>query len=126
MLLKLFMHLSMFCAAQELKTILDYGRKLSKYANDEDLIPGLGMPTLHGGPWDVENKKRDVREVFRVYVEEGVAREGAFTPQVGGRIREGGGREGGEGVLWMKGSQGSFTVYVEGGGWLGRELLHLR
>jgi hypothetical protein len=67
---------------QELKTLLDYGRKLSKYANDEDLIPGLGMPTLHGGPWDVETKKRDVREVFKTFVEEGVAREGAFTPQV--------------------------------------------
>jgi len=72
----------------ELKTILDYGRKLSKYANDEDLIPGLGMPTLHGGPWDVENKKRDVREVFKVYVEEGVAREGAFTPQLDADMKD--------------------------------------
>jgi hypothetical protein len=24
-------------------------------------IPGLGMPSIHNGPWDVESRRRDVR-----------------------------------------------------------------
>lgn len=49
---------------------------MGRYANEDDLVPGLGTPSIHGGPWDAEAKRRDVAEVFRIYVEEAVAREG--------------------------------------------------
>jgi hypothetical protein len=55
--------------------MLDYGRKLQRLANEDDLVPGLGLPTLHGGEWEGDAKRRDVREVFRAYTEEAVARE---------------------------------------------------
>lgn len=55
---------------------------MAKFANDDDLIPGLGMPSIHSGPWDMDTKRRDVRDVYRSYAEEVVGREGKFTPQV--------------------------------------------
>jgi hypothetical protein len=50
---------------QNLHHVLDYARKMAKFANDDDLIPGLGMPSIHNGPWDVESRRRDVKEVFK-------------------------------------------------------------
>lgn len=76
---------------QACNQILDYSRKLARYANDDDLIPGLSTPSIHGGPWDVDNKRRDVREVFRVFVQESVARA----------VRGGG--EGWGGGVWVGG-----------------------
>eukprot|EP00878_Enallax_costatus_P008337 GHUV01008715.1.p1 GENE.GHUV01008715.1~~GHUV01008715.1.p1 ORF type:complete len:884 (+),score=360.27 GHUV01008715.1:261-2912(+) len=73
---------------ENLNCILDYSRKMAKFANDDDLIPGLGMPSVHNGPWDVESSRRDIRGVYRVYTEEVVGREGKFTPQIEADLKE--------------------------------------
>ncbi|KAI8475724.1 MAG: hypothetical protein J3K34DRAFT_517150 [Monoraphidium minutum] len=70
------------------RLMLEYGRKLQRSANEDDLVPGLGLPSLHGGEWDAEAKSRDVREVFRMFTEEVVAREGAFTPAIDADLKE--------------------------------------
>eukprot|EP00877_Chromochloris_zofingiensis_P006644 jgi/Chrzof1/2232/Cz11g07180.t1_TIC110[v5.2] len=70
-----------FVVVDALHHVLDYSRKLANYANDDDLIPGLGMPSIHGGPWDADNRKRDVRDAYKLYVDESVARENRFTAQ---------------------------------------------
>ncbi|KAF6255592.1 hypothetical protein COO60DRAFT_1641425 [Scenedesmus sp. NREL 46B-D3] len=73
---------------ETLNHVLDYARKMAKFANDDDLIPGLGMPSIHNGPWDVESKRRDVKEAFKVFAEELVGREGRFTPQIEADLKE--------------------------------------
>uniref|UniRef100_A0A383VE54 Uncharacterized protein n=1 Tax=Tetradesmus obliquus TaxID=3088 RepID=A0A383VE54_TETOB len=73
---------------ETLSHVLDYARKMAKFANDDDLIPGLGMPSIHNGPWDVESRRRDVKEVFKVYAEEVVGREGRFNPQIEADLKE--------------------------------------
>jgi hypothetical protein len=55
--------------------MLDYGRKLQRLSNEDDLVPGLGLPSLHGGEWEGDGKRRDVREAYRMFAEESVARE---------------------------------------------------
>ncbi|KAF8060559.1 SULTR2 [Scenedesmus sp. PABB004] len=62
--------------------VLDYSRKMARLANDDDLVPGLGLPTIHGGPWDVETRRRDgVRRGG------GVAR-GGLTPAIDADLKE--------------------------------------
>ncbi|WIA15162.1 hypothetical protein OEZ85_001848 [Tetradesmus obliquus] len=73
---------------ETLSHVLDYARKMAKFANDDDLIPGLGMPSIHNGPWDVEARRRDVKEVFKVFAEEVVGREGRFNPQIEADLKE--------------------------------------
>ena len=41
--------------------MLDYSRKLAKYADEEDLMPGLGHVSLAGGVLAQEGKAREVR-----------------------------------------------------------------
>lgn len=55
------------CCLQHVGHILDYARKLARLAGEDDLVPGLGTPSIHGGPWDVEARRRDVREVYKIY-----------------------------------------------------------
>lgn len=45
----------------EVEYVLDYSRKLAKYANEEDLMPGLGHVNLSGGVFAQEGKAREVR-----------------------------------------------------------------
>ena len=45
----------------EVEYVLDYSRKLAKYANEEDLMPGLGHVNLSGGALAQEGKAREVR-----------------------------------------------------------------
>lgn len=71
-----------FVVVDALHHVLDYSRKLANYANDDDLIPGLGMPSIHGGPWDADNRKRDVRDAYKLYVDESVAREVSEHPEL--------------------------------------------
>ena len=37
--------------AEELGNVLTYSRHLATFANEEDLVPGLGPVTVHGGGW---------------------------------------------------------------------------
>jgi hypothetical protein len=48
--------LSCYLLLQIVHKTLDYSRKMAKFANDDDLIPGLGLPSIHGGAWDVDSK----------------------------------------------------------------------
>jgi hypothetical protein len=61
-------------STQAVNAMLDYGRKLQHLAGEDDLVPGLGMPSLRGGDWESEAKRRDVREVFRTFVDQSVDR----------------------------------------------------
>ncbi|KIY96976.1 hypothetical protein MNEG_10986 [Monoraphidium neglectum] len=73
---------------QVVRQMLDYGRKLQRFANEDDLVPGLGLPSIHGGEWEEESRRRDVVEVFRMFVDEVVAREGAFTPAIDSDLKD--------------------------------------
>ncbi len=55
--------------------MLEYGRKLQKLSNEDDLVPGLGLPSVHGGEWEGDAKRRDVKEAYRIFTEESVERE---------------------------------------------------
>jgi len=68
--------------------MLEYGRKLQRLSNEDDLVPGLGLPSLHGGEWEGADKRRDVKQAYRMFCEEVVAREGAFTPQIDADLKE--------------------------------------
>jgi hypothetical protein len=46
--------------ASEVEYVLDYSRKLVKYGNEEDMMPGLGSVSLLGGPLAQEGKAREV------------------------------------------------------------------
>ncbi len=59
---------------QEVQDAIEYGKRLVKFSNEDDLVPGLGLPTLHGGEFDAENRKREVKDLFRSFIEESVAR----------------------------------------------------
>ncbi len=45
---------------------LDYSRKLDRYSNEEDLIPGLGPVSLAGGALAEEARQRDLRDLYKV------------------------------------------------------------
>ncbi|KAF5843790.1 hypothetical protein DUNSADRAFT_5027 [Dunaliella salina] len=65
----------------EVSAALDYSRKLARYANEEDLIPGLGFVTLAGGPL-LETRARDLKELYKNYIEQRLESTGEFTPAV--------------------------------------------
>ena len=46
----------------EVSYVLDYSRKLAKYADEEDLMPGLGHVSLAGGVLAQEGKASEVRD----------------------------------------------------------------
>lgn len=46
--------------------VLEYSRKLAKYANEEDLVPGLGHVSLAGGALTQEGRQRDVKDLYKV------------------------------------------------------------
>ena len=63
----------------EVEDVLDYSRKLAKFADEEDLMPGLGHVSLAGGVLAQEGKAREVCEGGEVWggvlAQEGKARE---------------------------------------------------
>jgi len=65
----------------EVSAALDYSRKLAKYANEEDLIPGLGFVTLAGGQL-LETRARDLKELYKNYIEQRLESTGEFTPAI--------------------------------------------
>uniref|UniRef100_A0A7S0S6E9 Uncharacterized protein n=1 Tax=Chlamydomonas leiostraca TaxID=1034604 RepID=A0A7S0S6E9_9CHLO len=56
-------------AVAEVNEVLEYSRKLAKYANEEDLIPGLGPVTIAGGALAQEPRLRDLKDLYKAYVE---------------------------------------------------------
>ncbi|EFJ41589.1 hypothetical protein VOLCADRAFT_98450 [Volvox carteri f. nagariensis] len=67
---------------EEVDAVLEYDRKLVKYGSEDDLVAGLGMVTLHGGALDGEGRTRDLKDVFRLYLEEKLNRAGEFSAQM--------------------------------------------
>jgi len=69
-------------AVAELRAALDYGRKLERLAaEDDDPVPGLGMPSLVGGDFDPATeagaaKRRDVSDAYRLFLDQGAAAAG--------------------------------------------------
>ena len=45
--------------------MLQYSRDLEKMASDPDLPKGLGKVTIYGGRLEIDNKQRELRDVFR-------------------------------------------------------------
>ncbi|KAG2482678.1 hypothetical protein HYH03_018413 [Edaphochlamys debaryana] len=63
----------------EVSAVLDYSRKLVRFGSEDDLVAGLGMVTIHGGVLDAEGKGRELKDVYRIYLEEQLNREGEFS-----------------------------------------------
>ncbi|MEW5315412.1 MAG: hypothetical protein WDW38_006843 [Sanguina aurantia] len=68
--------------------IIDYSRKLQRLSNEDDLIPGLGMVTLTGGAFSEDVKGREVKDVFRAYVNERITVAGEVTPDLENEVKE--------------------------------------
>lgn len=66
----------------EVTAVLSYSRSLVRYGSEDDLVAGLGMVTLHGGQLDQEGRARDLKDVFRLYLEEQLARHNEFTAEL--------------------------------------------
>ena len=51
-------------------------------AADGQLVPGVGAPSLRGGSWDQPGgaRRRDARELYKAFAEEGANRLDAITP----------------------------------------------
>lgn len=73
---------------KELDAILEYNQKLLHYSGDEDLVPGIGAVSVRGGRFDSQERARDVKDVFRIYIQEYVNREGQFTPQLEANMKD--------------------------------------
>lgn len=68
-------------AVSELRSAVDYNRALAALKGDTELPPGLGAASVAGSEWEaVEGRSRDVRELFRVYLEEALVSSGQFSP----------------------------------------------
>lgn len=52
-------------AMAETKAALDYARRLQRFSNEDDLVPGLGLVTLAGGSLAGEGKAREIKDVYR-------------------------------------------------------------
>ncbi|PNW77802.1 hypothetical protein CHLRE_10g452450v5 [Chlamydomonas reinhardtii] len=63
----------------EVDALLEYERKLVRYGSEDDLVSGLGLVTIHGGALDVEGKGRDMKDVFRAWLEEKLNQAGEFS-----------------------------------------------
>lgn len=57
---------------------VEYSRKLAKYANEEDLIPGLGGVSVTGGPLADPTRARDLKDLYKAFIEERMESAGAF------------------------------------------------
>ncbi|GIL58607.1 hypothetical protein Vafri_13622 [Volvox africanus] len=67
---------------EQVDAVLEYSRKLVKYGSEDDLVAGLGMVTLHGGVLDAEGRSRDLKDVFRLHLEEKLNYAGEFSAEL--------------------------------------------
>mmetsp|Transcript_30974 Transcript_30974/g.68639 ORF Transcript_30974/g.68639 Transcript_30974/m.68639 type:complete len:1037 (+) Transcript_30974:146-3256(+) len=68
--------------------VLDYSRRLDKYAQEEDLIPGLGHVSITGGPLAEPTKAREVKDVYKAYLEEQLNRDNEFSSSLEADARD--------------------------------------
>ena len=48
-----------------MEAVIDYNGELEDLSADPEMPPGLGKVTVYGGKFEVENKTRELRDVFR-------------------------------------------------------------
>lgn len=65
-------------ALEELAAVVDYARRLVKYSSEEDLVPGLGKVSLTGGALSSEGKSRELKDLYRLYLESELMAKGEF------------------------------------------------
>ncbi|KAK9839292.1 hypothetical protein WJX81_005958 [Elliptochloris bilobata] len=69
-------------ALQAVWEVLSYSRALASLAGDPELPPGLGPVSVYGGRLNANGTRRDLRELYRVYLEETLRRGGRFSEQL--------------------------------------------
>ena len=73
---------------REVGAALDYCRKLTQYSNEEDMMPGLGVVTITGGPLAAEGKGRELKDLYRIYLEEKMESLGEFSEALDNEAKE--------------------------------------
>ena len=64
----------------QVSRILQFNRQLEALKGDGELVPGVGRTSVWGGKYDSgEGKGRDLRDLFKVVVEERLRRDGEIT-----------------------------------------------
>lgn len=64
---------------EEVAAVLQYSRSLAGMAGDEELVPGLAAVTVTGGPLAAEGKVRELKDLFRAYLDERMEQLGEFS-----------------------------------------------
>ena len=65
---------------QAVRDALDYNTQLEHLSHQPDMPKGLAPANIYGSKYTVGDK--DLRELFRIFVEESLKTEGAFTTQL--------------------------------------------
>ena len=66
----------------QVSRILQFNRQLEGLKGVGELVPGVGRTSVWGGKYDSasgEGKSRDLRDLFKVYIEERLRRDGEIT-----------------------------------------------
>ncbi|KAL4522238.1 hypothetical protein Ndes2437B_g07974 [Nannochloris sp. 'desiccata'] len=67
-------------AVSAIREAIDFNRSLAALKGEEDVPAGIGAATLAGTSWEsVEGRSKDLREIFRMYLEECLARDNEYT-----------------------------------------------
>ena len=66
--------------------LLEYRRKLHRYSNEEDLVPGLAQVSVKGGSLDIDKQRRELLDVYRVFLEESLERKRDYIVEHGASI----------------------------------------
>ena len=69
-------------AGVQVSRILQFNKQLEGLKGDGELVPGVGRTSVWGGKYDSasgEGKSRDLRDLFKVYIEERLRRDGEIT-----------------------------------------------
>ena len=70
------------CDDVQVSRILRFNKQLEALKGDSELVPGVGRTSVWGGKYDSasgEGKSRDLRDLFKVYIEERLRRDGEIT-----------------------------------------------
>ncbi|KAL4434488.1 hypothetical protein ABPG75_000929 [Micractinium tetrahymenae] len=76
-------------AMDAMTAAIDFNRALKALAGDEEIVAGVGETSVLGGAWEAaEGRSKDVRELFKVFLEERLTKDGAFTDALEGDCAE--------------------------------------
>ncbi len=73
---------------QQLKQVLAFNRALGTLANDPDLIKGLNQVAVMGTRYEEAATRADLKELLRIYLEETLAKDGAFTDSLEADVKD--------------------------------------